>query len=473
MTKLNKIVFFLICAAGICTTLAYGTVHQPVIAVFYAVIASLVVLWAVDSALSGSVRVSRDMLQAPLVMLGAYALIQIIPFGTLVDAAGMTGVPRTISLDPFSTQITAIHIFALCIFFAIALIYIDSTARLRRIVTVITVFGFIYAFYAILQAVLSPDKIYGIYKPQSATPFGSFVNRHDFAAIIEMTISIPLGMIFAGSLRSDKRLLYVVAIALMGSALLLSGSRGGLISLIAAIILIVILTSRARGTKSLVLKTALSFALIMAAVGGAVFVGGDTSLTRFNDAVASDDISSSRTQIWGVTLKVIAENLPLGTGLGAFAQAYTRFDPAGGFERVEQAHNDYLQLLADAGIAGFVIGGLFLFMFFRAGVIGATVTNTFRRGVAVGAFAGCFAILVHSLFDFVLHITAIAIMFLTLLAMLAASSRDYADDVDEFDKPQRKRRSASVTPISPSHSRPMKSRSDKLPLICITRGVKR
>ncbi len=447
MTKLNKIVFFLICAAGICTTLAYGTVHQPVIALFYFVIAIIAVLWAVDSALIGMVRISRDMLQAPLVMLGAYALIQIIPFGTFAEPNGITGVPRTISLDPFSTQITAIHIFALCIFFALALIYIDSAARLRRIVAVNTVFGFIYAFYAILQMVLSPDKIYGIYKPMSATPFGSFVNRHDFAAIVEMTICIPLGMIFAGSLRSDKRLLYVVAIALMGSALLLSGSRGGVVALIAAIILMIILTTRAHGRRSLVLKTTLSFALIMAAVGGAVFVGGDTSLTRMSDAVAADDISSSRTQIWGVTLKVIAENLPLGTGLGAYAQAYTRFDPAGGFERVEQAHNDYLQMLADAGIAGFVIGVLFLFLFFRAGVIGAAVTNTFRRGVAVGAFAGCFAILVHSLFDFVLHITAVAVMFLTLLAMLVASSRDYADDVDEFDKPQRKRRSAIVTPI--------------------------
>ena len=188
--------------------------------------------------------------------------------------------------------------------------------------------------------------------------------------------------------------------------------------------------------------------LVAAAVGGAIFVGGDTSLTRFSETATSDDISSSRIHIWGVTLKVIGDNLPLGAGLGAYAQAFTRFDPSGGYERVEQAHNDYLQIVADAGIVGLIIGALFLFWFFREGIRNASGSNTFRRGVAVGAFAGCFAILIHSLFDFVLHITAVSVMFLTLLAILVASGREYDDDIDEFDQPRSKRRrSATVTSI--------------------------
>jgi len=87
---------------------------------------------------------------------------------------------------------------------------LDSSARVRRLATVITVFGFVYGFYAILQMVLSPDKIYGIYKPQSAVPFGSFVNRHDFAAVMEMSISVPLGMMFAAKL-GEEGLLFRLA----------------------------------------------------------------------------------------------------------------------------------------------------------------------------------------------------------------------------------------------------------------------
>jgi O-antigen ligase len=253
-----------------------------------------------------------------------------------------------------------------------------------------------------------------------------------------MTISLPLGLIFVGALKSDKRLLYIVAIALMGSALLLSGSRGGLVALLAEIILIIILTSRAKGTKSIVLKSVLSAALLVAAVGGAIFVGGETSLTRFADAAASDDISASRVQIWSSTISIISTHLPLGAGLGAFPQAYTLVDPASGLFRVEQAHNDYLQIVADAGIVGLIIGALFLFWLFREGLRNAAETNAYRRGVAVGAFAGCFAILVHSLFDFVLHITAISLMFITLMSLLVASGRKFTDDFEDLDESREK-----------------------------------
>ena len=105
--------------------------------------------------------------------------------------------------------------------------------------------------------------------------------------------------------------------------------------------------------------------------------------------------------------------------------------------------------MADAGAVGAMVGGLFLFWFFREGVRNALVSNQYRRGSAVGAFAGCFAILVHSLFDFVLHITAVSVVFLTLLSILVASGRAYDDDVDEYDAPKAKRRrSGSVTPIN-------------------------
>lgn len=449
MTRLNQIAFFLICAVVVFTTLAYGTVHQPVIALFNLTVAALVLLWAADCYACGAVRFSRSPLQIPLALLGLYAIVQIIPFGTFTDVAGVSNIPRTISREPFATQETAIQIFILCLFFAVALVCLNSAARLKRIVIVVTAFGFIYAFYAILQSVLSPNKIYGIYAVPHATPFGSFVNRHDFAAVMEMTLGIPLGMIFTGAVTRDKRLLYVVAIALMGAALLLSGSRGGLVAFVSEIILLTILTTRSKGKKNVILKVVLSLLLVGAAVGGAVFVGGDTSLTRLTGPSSSPDFTSNRTVIWAATRSVITSNLPFGSGLGAYAQALTPYDPQSGTQRVEQAHNDYLQVMADAGIIGVVIGLLFLFWFIREGTQNTRGKNTFRRGVAVGAFVGCFAILIHSVFDFVLHITAISVMFLTLMAILVASGRKYEDDILEFDEISPKRRKpAIVTPIS-------------------------
>jgi O-antigen ligase len=256
---------------------------------------------------------------------------------------------------------------------------------------------------------------------------------------------------FAGAVNRDKKLLYITGIGLMGVALLLSGSRGGLVAFLAQIVLLLILTVGSKSRSNAVLKTVLAVVLVAAIVGGSFFVGGESSLTRLAETAASQDITTDRAHIWRVTLDVITNNLPLGAGLGAFGVAYTAYDTYSGLERVEQAHNDYLQVLADAGLVGLVVGGLFLFLIIRLGMQASRSSNLFRRGVAVGAFSGIFAILVHSIFDFVLHTTAISILFLVLAGLLVAATRRYDDDIDERDihgtGERRPRRKASVKPF--------------------------
>ena len=448
MTWANKTAFFLICAVVIFTTLAYGAVHQPIIAVFYILVAAIMILWAIDGFLSGNLRYSKSLLQLPLVAAAVYGFIQMFPFGSLAETAGVSGIPRTISLDPFATQVSALHFLALAIFFSAALVFTESAKRLQKLIIGITIFGFIYAFYAILQSVLSPNKIYGIYESASGSPFGSFVNRHNFAAFVEMAMSLPLGLMFVGAVKRDKRLLYVTAIALMGIALLLSGSRGGLVAFLSQIIFLIILTTKSKGYGQIVLKAGLAVALIAAIIGGSFFVGGETSLKRFVETAASENVTTDRSHIWSVTLDVIRENMPFGAGLGAFGVAYTPFDSFSGLDRVEQAHNDYLQVLADAGIVGLIIGGFFLFWLFREGLQNAKTENTFRRGAVTGALAGCFAILVHSVFDFVLHTTAISVLFLVLVSIVISGGNKHGDDFEDFEKKRpKKRRSANVTPI--------------------------
>ncbi len=450
-TWANKLAFFLLIAVAIFTTLLYGAVHQPIIALVYIFTAVILIFWGLDGFLSGTIRVSKSLLQVPLYCLFVYGLIQIIPFGTY-EIAGVGEIPRTLSIEPNWTKLTAFHILAISLIFSLFLVFIDSAKRLKKIVLVITIFGFIYSFYAILQMVLSPNKIYGIYEAAFAAPFGSFVNRHNFAAFMEMTMAIPLGLIFAGAIPNDKRLLYFTAIGLMGVALLLSGSRGGLIALLAEIFFLALLTSGRGSRGGLGVKLALSGLLIAVIIGGSVFIGGggESSLTRFAETATSQDITTNRSHIWSVTLDAIKERPVFGAGIGAFNAAYAQHDTFNGTERVEQAHNDYLQILADAGIIGLIIGLFFVFQLFKTGKASVNTHNLFRRGIALGATAGCFAILVHSIFDFVLHTTAISIMFVILLALVVKSGDSYIDDIEERQERHKRRnqsRPAIVTPI--------------------------
>ncbi len=93
--------------------------------------------------------------------------------------------------------------------------------------------------------------------------------------------------------------------------------------------------------------------------------------------------------------------------------------------RVEQVHNDYLQILSDAGILGFICLAAFIYLLFKQSL--NLINNTsdrFRRGVAIGALAGCFGMLFHSFFDFPLRTPSNPFIFLTLV-VLATGSINY------------------------------------------------
>jgi O-antigen ligase len=118
-----------------------------------------------------------------------------------------------------------------------------------------------------------------------------------------------------------------------------------------------------------------------------------------------------------VTLDVIKAHPLLAQGSGSFAVIYPRYDTRNGTFRLEQAHNDYLQTLSDAGILGVILGVAFVVILFKRGFARRETHDEFRRGVTTGALAGCFAVLVHSFFDFTLHTTANALLFVIICAV--------------------------------------------------------
>ena len=97
---------------------------------------------------------------------------------------------------------------------------------------------------------------------------------------------------------------------------------------------------------------------------------------------------------------------------------------------------------------GILIGLLFLVWLFRLGLTAAKTENVYRRGVAIGALAGCFGILVHSIFDFVLHTTAISVLFVTMMTLIVAAQSRYEDDIELPEWIKRRQYSPGLEPIS-------------------------
>jgi O-antigen ligase len=135
---------------------------------------------------------------------------------------------------------------------------------------------------------------------------------------------------------------------------------------------------------------------------------------------------------------MIANDPLLGVGFDAFGVGFTQFDTRNGIFRVEQAHNDYLQMLTDGGIFAFLLVGLFIFLLFQKSlsVVGGS-SDKLRRSLAIGALAGCLGIMIHSFFDFPLRTHSNTYFFL-MLAVIAT-----ADVAPEHHRRRKGRRISS------------------------------
>ena len=429
----------MLCLAVVTTTLAFGTVHSWSRAAFHLSAGLVFVLWMMDAWRTGALRVSRNALQLPLVGLFAVGAAQLLPLGA--------GGP--LSLDPNATRDALAQVAALTIYFAAALAFVDSPRRLRLVARLVVVFGFLLAVYGLMQHFVNPQTIFWVREPKQAAPFGPYVNRHHFAGYMELTLALPLGLLFAGAVARERMLLYGFASAIMAVALIMTNSRGGMVSMVCEIMFSAVVAGtalrRRRGeegggsrARAALVRVGLGFALVVAVVLGALYFGGEEALSRLVGTVNSDDPTTGRVHFWRGTLGIIKDHPLLGTGLGSFAAAYTHYDTGNGLYRLEQAHNDYLQVLSDAGVVGGALGLFFLAALFWTALRRMQSRDRFRRGVALGALSGCAGVLVHSIFDFTLHTTSNALLFLVLAAIATLNGR-----VEDAPPPRRKRRRSS------------------------------
>jgi O-antigen ligase len=401
--------------------------------------------------------VSRNALQLPLLGLFAVGLVQLLPFGAGAGeaVAGAAGVEsaRAFSYDPHATRATLMMLAGLLVYFAAALAFIDSPRRLRLVTRLIIIFGFLLAVYGLMQHFVNPRTIFFVREPKQAEPFGPYVNRHHFAGYMELVLAMPLGLLFAGAVARERMVLYAFASAIMAIALVMTNSRGGLLSMVCEVLFLAAVSTLARSRsrereernraarlRSAAVRVGLGFAMVLAVFVGVLYFGGEEALSRVAGTVYSDDPTTGRAHFWRGTLGIIRDHPVLGTGLGSFGAVYPRYDTGNGTYRLEQAHNDYLQVLSDAGVVGGVLGLLFVGALFWLALKRMHSPDRFRRGVALGALGGCAGVLVHSFFDFTLHTTANALLFLLLAALATVNGRVEEPDAGGRSRKRRRRR---------------------------------
>ncbi|MGH9566803.1 MAG: O-antigen ligase family protein, partial [Candidatus Angelobacter sp.] len=301
------------------------------------------------------------------------------------------------------------------------------TSHLRHLAIVVSAFGFAVALFAVLQSASSQDKLYWLITPHNGGwVYGPYVNHNHYAGLMEMLIPVPLVLAFSHFVRGVGKRLAIIAAAVMTATLFLSGSRGGMIAfLVELAVLALFLVRQKSKSKFRMTWTFILFPLIIACLlawlGGSEFANRVTSIKTETHSEISGGV---RMEITRDGLRMFKQKSLLGYGLDTFPEVYPEFKSFYSEVWINEAHDDYLQLLIETGALGFCVMLWFLWtMYSQAAKKLNGWTENLNGTLTLAAVLGCTGILVHSFVDFNLHIPANAAIFYTLCTLAAMEPR--------------------------------------------------
>lgn len=328
----------------------------------------------------------------------------------------------SISFYPYETLNETVKIIIYFMIFAMMAFPAKDREFIRRVMLALVVFGFILSIFAVIQKATWNGKIYWFREiPRNGSPFGPFVNKNHFSGFIGMIIPLGLGLALE-SKKAEKAILLSFLSLVMAVGLFVSASRGGILCFLISTAFFFFIALRKRSILYL------SVFLLALLLNLSYLETAPVMETAERFAAISFD--GKRTLVWYGTLKAFAEHLWFGTGLGTFRYIFPVYYPAGLQGNFHYAHNDYLQLMLETGIAGTLFIALFLMSIFLA-ITKYTRINRMPSTLA-GLIASMLYMLIHSFFDFNLHMPSNAITFFAILGLIVSYVSGTAEKTNDF-----------------------------------------
>ncbi len=271
----------------------------------------------------------------------------------------------------------------------------------KNLIDVLIITGGLAGLYGILQ---KSGGIGRIDVPKMSRVFSTFGNPNFFASFLIGLIPLSLMSFF-----KDKRKWKLIFLAMMLIALYHTGTRGAWLGLAGAGILGSLCVSKKR-------EIILVFLIIV------ILMFGWFTRSKWKRG-------TERLMIWRDTLKMAVSNPVIGVGLGKFYSEFPEYAsddllkilPQGKFI-VNYAHNEFLELLAETGLAGVGVYIWFLVVFYIRGL-----KKQKLKLINTGAMFGATAILIHSCVSVNMRFAVSSIWAFMLMGMTFSSEKDDLD----------------------------------------------
>ena len=356
---------------------------------------------------------------------------------------GKLGIDQTRMLPiTLSTALTTFALFKWCLYGGLFLLLVtckpnfgdvDDLRWLLIPAHAIFAIGLTESVYGLYGAVNHSESLLWFGRTHNVgVVSGTYINSDHLAGLLDMAIPVSIGLLLyhggmlykkvghskteiialLGSKRALGMWVLSLGILIMIVAHIFTLSRMGHISIIVAFALVSIFYSKRKfKTPIVVTVTLLSGGLLWAVWEGMSVVIAKWGGLENNFLV--------RYEIWKGVLSLFVNFPTIGTGLGTFKLAFPPYKTAGfGTTIYDHAHNDYIEMLADAGLAGFVPWIIFFSL-----VLIFVIRDWFRndsflsKTLGAGCIAAVIGVLFHSLADFNLQIPANAAIFFVVMGI--------------------------------------------------------
>lgn len=290
--------------------------------------------------------------------------------------------------------------------------------RTRRLVIAFIIYGFGLSLFGIFQSLdLFPHSWWWTRGDIAAT----YVNKNHFGGFLEMVIFLGLGQVFYG-VKATEKILFALLTLFMMVTLFLTHSHGALISFLCALVIFIFLLLHPKKVPraSLIALFCLCLFMVLFIFNRLSTIAQNTQEYTKSPIASELNSWSSRESVWRSTVLMIKERPLTGVGLGNFELAFPPYRQPRMDKRVDYAHNDFLQFVAEVGLFGILV---ILFATYR--LFQQTLKQLhhqehppFYRGIVLGSFCGLISLWFHSLLDFNLQIPANALIAAFLLALI-------------------------------------------------------
>ena len=302
---------------------------------------------------------------------------------------------------------------------------------MQTIALTLVFLGMAISLYAIFQFVMKSQRIWWTtnpYYPGRGT--GTFIYPNNLAGFLEMIIPLGLCMVMIGRFSHLTKILVGYAVVVMLAGVGVTFSRGGWLVTGMTLIAVcaVLLLQRDYRLKGLALLAVLLICGIF------LFPKAREIEEHVRNAVAGQhNVDDMRFSIWWSATKMWQDHPWWGVGPGHFDYRFSEYRLPDVQLRAGYAHNDYLNTLADWGVAGAaLVASAWVLLYWgifrswkqvRGGRDDFSRKNSSKLALLIGASLGLAAILMHSMVDFNMQMPANAIMAITMMALLSSQWR--------------------------------------------------